>query len=241
MKGEQVNKKFLSNSGSYYVLNGGVIPSGFISKYNTPINTISISEGGNSCGFVNFNNKPFWSGGHNYSLLKPQISVLFLYNLLKNSELNIMNLRTGSGLPNIQKKSLEQFLVKFPDNNEQLKISSSLTYLNDIITLHQRKLEKLKNIKNMLLEKMFADEKTLKPGIRFKEFTNDWEQRRVGDLLTTLSCREYIREPEQGGKYEIIQQGDNPILGFCSGSAFPDYKNVIIFGDHTVSLFLPKR
>ncbi|MBZ4218548.1 hypothetical protein, partial [Mycoplasma tauri] len=67
---------------------------------------------------------------------------------------------------------------------EQQKISSLFLNLNTSITLHQRKLEKLKNIKNMLLEKMFADEKTLKPAIRFKEFTNAWEQRRLGEIAT---------------------------------------------------------
>ncbi|MCV3754358.1 restriction endonuclease subunit S [Ureaplasma zalophigenitalium] len=51
------------------------------------------------------------------------------------------------------------------------------------ISLLQCKLEKLKNLKNNLLEKMFADEKHPFPKIRFKEFTNAWEQRRVGDLF----------------------------------------------------------
>ncbi|MBZ4227089.1 restriction endonuclease subunit S, partial [Mycoplasma tauri] len=72
--------------------------------------------------------------------------------------------------------------VSFPNKIQQRKIGDLFSHLNSLITLHQRKLEKLKNIKNMLLEKMFADEKTLKPAIRFKEFTNDWEQRRLGEL-----------------------------------------------------------
>ncbi|MCV3754378.1 hypothetical protein OF365_03240, partial [Ureaplasma zalophigenitalium] len=55
--------------------------------------------------------------------------------------------------------------------------------LNTSISLLQCKLEKLKNLKNTLLEKMFADEKHPFPKIRFKEFTNAWEQRRVGDLF----------------------------------------------------------
>ncbi|MBZ4212381.1 restriction endonuclease subunit S, partial [Mycoplasma sp. U97] len=69
---------------------------------------------------------------------------------------------------------LNYSILNAPSFKEQTKIASLLESIFTSITLHQRKLEKLKNIKNMLLEKMFADEKTLKPAIRFKEFTNDW-------------------------------------------------------------------
>ena len=49
-------------------MNGGVEPSGYYNDYNVEANTISISEGGNSCGYVQFNTFPFWSGGHCYSI-----------------------------------------------------------------------------------------------------------------------------------------------------------------------------
>ncbi|WP_353852542.1 restriction endonuclease subunit S, partial [Bacteroides congonensis] len=64
VKGKQINGEFLSESGRYYVMNGGTEPSGFYDNYNVEANTISISEGGNSCGYVQFNTAPFWSGGH---------------------------------------------------------------------------------------------------------------------------------------------------------------------------------
>ena len=68
-KGEQINKSVLLDEGNYYVLNGGMTPSGYTNSYNTNENTISISEGGNSCGFIALNTEKFWSGGHNYTLL----------------------------------------------------------------------------------------------------------------------------------------------------------------------------
>ena len=67
-KGVQVNKEKLSEKGLYYVMNGGITPSGYYDLYNTEANTISISEGGNSCGYVQYNYTPFWSGGHCYTL-----------------------------------------------------------------------------------------------------------------------------------------------------------------------------
>ncbi|MBZ4226831.1 restriction endonuclease subunit S, partial [Mycoplasma tauri] len=82
---------------------------------------------------------------------------------------------------------LNYSILNAPLFKEQTKIASLLESIFTSITLHQRKLEKLKNIKNMLLEKMFADEKTLKPAIRFKEFTNDWEQRRLCEIANTYN------------------------------------------------------
>ncbi|WP_438340635.1 restriction endonuclease subunit S [Mycoplasma sp. 125] len=65
---------------------------------------------------------------------------------------------------------------------EQIKISTIFDFFNTLITLHQRKLNALENIKKTLLEKMFADEKSAFPSIRFKEFTNAWEQERLENI-----------------------------------------------------------
>lgn len=67
-KGEQVNKDVLFSNAKYPVINGGITPSGYLDIYNTKANTITISEGGNSCGYVNFMTTPFWSGGHCYTI-----------------------------------------------------------------------------------------------------------------------------------------------------------------------------
>lgn len=157
IKGEQINKSELSNYGTYYVLNGGVSPSGYTEKFNTKSNTISISEGGNSCGYVSYNNQDFWSGGHNYTLQNVRINNNFLFAYLKSKEYEIMSKRVGSGLPNIQKKSLQVFLVHFPlDGNEQRAIASFFTNLDRQITLQTQRLEKLKQIKAACLDKMFV-------------------------------------------------------------------------------------
>ena len=81
VKGKQVNGEFLTDSGNYYVMNGGIEPSGYYDDYNTEANTISISEGGNSCGYVQFNTTPFWSGGHCYTIqnITNNVEKLYLY------------------------------------------------------------------------------------------------------------------------------------------------------------------
>ncbi|BAW18119.1 restriction endonuclease subunit S [Mycoplasmopsis bovigenitalium] len=102
---------------------------------------------------------------------------------------------------------LNYSILNAPSFKEQTKIASLLESIFSSITLHQRKLEKLKNIKNMLLEKMFADEKNLKPAIRFKEFTNDWEQRRLGDMCIISTGKLDANAMDKGGKYNFYTSG----------------------------------
>lgn len=129
----------MSKSGPYYVLNGGKDPSGYTNKYNTEANTISISEGGNSCGYVNFNTEKYWSGGHNYTLLSLKLSVEYLFSYLKFKEFDVMAMRVGSGLPNIQKSALNEFPVSYPKEDEQRLIGQYFNRLDNLIALHQRK------------------------------------------------------------------------------------------------------
>ncbi|WP_420063152.1 restriction endonuclease subunit S [Leuconostoc lactis] len=78
------------------------------------------------------------------------------------------------------------------------------------------------------------------PQIRFKGFTDDWEERKFKDILKTYSFRSYLANASDHGKYEVIQQGDNPLVGYSDGIPFMDYKDIILFGDHTVSLYKPQ-
>ncbi|MDY6135481.1 restriction endonuclease subunit S, partial [Campylobacter lanienae] len=126
-------------------------------SFNTNENIISISEGGNSCGFVNFNKEKFWSGGHNYTLQNLVIDTRFLYALLKYIEKSIMSLRVGSGLPNIQKSSLLEFKIQIPtDLKEQEAIGEFFRKIDGILEFSQKKITKLENIKKYLLNKMFV-------------------------------------------------------------------------------------
>jgi type I restriction enzyme S subunit len=156
-KGEQKNRSELREEFEYPVINGGQEPSGFIDTFNTPKNTITISEGGNSCGFVNFITKNFWSGGHCYTLegLKKSINQYYLYSYLKYNEKKIMRLRVGSGLPNIQEGDIQKFKVVVPSLEEQLDIKKLLKAINKSIEFVSFNLENTKVFKKGLLQKMF--------------------------------------------------------------------------------------
>ena len=73
-----------------------------------------------------------------------------------------------------------------PDIEEQKKIGAYFDYLDHLITLHQRKCEDTKKLKKYMLQKMFPQNGSKVPEIRFKGFTDDWEQRKLGDVLADM-------------------------------------------------------
>lgn len=158
-KGEQLNRSGLSSKGDYPVINGGVEPSGYTDGWNTLENTITISEGGNSCGYVNYLETKFWSGGHAYTvkLKSNEIDQHYLYQLLKINESKIMALRVGSGLPNIQKKSLYEYKVRLVvDLVEQKAIAQVLSDMDSEIKALEEKLEKYKTIKQGMMQELLT-------------------------------------------------------------------------------------
>lgn len=157
LKGQQINGDCLYDTGKYYVMNGGIEPSGYYDKCNVPAETISISEGGNSCGYVQFNTSPFWSGGHCYTLndINSEADRQYLYHFLKSHESAIMKLRIGTGLPNIQKKDLEKFNVTLPSMEIQKSTSTFLAALESKVINEEELLSKIQEQKQYLLRQMF--------------------------------------------------------------------------------------
>ena len=157
VKGTQINGTELLDEGDYYVMNGGIQPSGYYDKYNVPTNTISISEGGNSCGYVQYNTSPFWSGGHCYTIQRIDSSIIteFLYHYLKYKEPEIMKLRIGSGLPNIQKKDLECFPIVNIPLQEQKGIVELFNMFETKEINESKILSLLQKQKSYLLGEMF--------------------------------------------------------------------------------------
>ena len=196
-------KAEMSSTGTYYVLNGGMEASGFTNQYNTLANTISISEGGNSCGYVSLNLEHFWSGGHNYTLQNLKINTIFLYQWLKRQEKRIMALRVGSGLPNIQKSSLQDVYVKYSTTTEQQAIALFLIKIDNLITLHQRK--QIKQNLGVLPEKCCT------------KITNSWEQRKFKESVeierggSPRPINDYITNEPNGLNW--IKIGDAPEQG----------------------------
>jgi len=87
------------------------------------------------------------------------------------------------------------FKVLLPNSDEQQFIGSYFKKLDDLITLHQRKYDKLQNVKKSMLEKMFPKNGSNVPEIRFAGFTDPWEQRKLGDVFEEYSEKNHEELP----------------------------------------------
>jgi len=158
-KGQQKSKMTLLEQGNYPVINGGVEPSGYTDEWNSDAGTITISEGGNSCGFVNLIKQPFWSGGHCYTLENIRVRRDFLFHCLKFKEAEIMKLRVGSGLPNIQKRSISAVSVVIPTDREQRQIEEILNDVSFVTTAISNDMRKLCIEKRALMQQLLTGKK----------------------------------------------------------------------------------
>ena len=98
--------------------------------------------------------------------------------------------------------------VSLPSLEEQRKIGKLFDTLDNLITLHQRKFEKLTNVKKSMLEKMFPQNGSSYPEIRFKGFTDPWEQRKLSEMCGTFEYGLNAAAKEFDGKNKYIRITD---------------------------------
>ena len=119
--------------------------------------------------------------------------------------------------------------VSLPSLEEQRKIGKLFDTLDNLITLHQRKLEKLKNIKKSMLEKMFPRDGSKFPEIRFSGFTDPWEQRKLGDCfiervesmpdgeLISVTINDGIKKFSELGRHDNSNEDKSKYKKVCVG------------------------
>lgn len=157
IKGMQLHSSESSESGRFAHLNGGLTPSGYTETSNTPGGTIAISEGGNSCGYVQFMFQPYWCGGHCYSVTPRGIDNDFLYHALKGAQTAIMALRVGSGLPNVQKTALLNFSLSLPVKwDEQTAIAAVLSNMDADLSALEQQRDKTRALKQGMMQELLT-------------------------------------------------------------------------------------
>ena len=132
--------------------------------------------------------------------------IFFVSLVLNNSDEVIHEIGytcTGTGQKVLSFLDLQKMNIKVPSYEEQKKIAVYFSYLDHLITLHQRKCDNLVNIKKSMLEKMFPKNGCGVPEVRFKGFTDAWEQRKLGDVVDVQSGRDY----------KHLSEGDIPVYG----------------------------
>lgn len=120
----------------------------------------------------------------------------------------LLRLIQGSKVSSISKGNLQKTLVSFPkDFEEQQKIGSFFKQLDETIALHQRKCEQTKELKKTMLQKMFPKKGERIPEIRFPEFTDEWEERKLGDITKISTGKLDANAMVENGKYDFYTSG----------------------------------
>ena len=125
-----------------------------------------------------------------YSFNAGMVPKFFRYLILDENFKHHLELSSpgGAGRNRVLKLSdMLEYKMNFPSEAEQKKIAAYFDDLDHLITLHQRKCDETKRLKKYMLQKMFPQNGEKVPEIRFSGFTDDWEQRKLGDLTEELS------------------------------------------------------
>ena len=142
-------------------------------------------------------------------VLQPQnADSSFLYQLIQSRQFDeVANQSTGTKMPRADWKLVSKTVFSIPSNiSEQAAIGTYFTALDNLITLHQRKYDKLTNVKKSMLEKMFPKNGSNVPEIRFKGFTEAWEQRKLGEVFN-FHYGDGNNNPSNGGQYPVFGAG----------------------------------
>ena len=150
-----------------------------------------------------------------YTVFRPHdIDTTYLEHFFKSEYWHsFMNFNGDSGARSdrfsIKDSVFFEMPIPTPDIEEQKKIGEFLTLLDTLITLHQRKYEKLVNIKKSMLDKMFPKNGASVPEIRFKGFTDLWEQRKLTNLCEKFTDGDWIEAKDQSDSgVRLVQTGN---------------------------------
>ena len=133
----------------------------------------------------------------------------YLAYMLRSSSVrsNLTLLAQGISRFNISKNKVMELSVPVPSAVEQKQLGQYFTKLDDLITLHQRKYDKLCTVKKSMLDKMFPKPGETEPEIRFAGFTDPWEQRKLGELCTFSKGHGYSKADIRDAGTPLILYG----------------------------------
>ena len=187
-KGKQLNKTFLVDDGQYPAYNGGKTYSGRTDSYNITENTIIISQGGASAGFVNFVTTKFWANAHCYYLLPDitRVNNRYLYHFLKMKQSYLMDFQHGAGIPALKSDKITKMPLPLPP----LKIQEEIVQILDKFTEYVTELTA--ELTDRQKQYSFYRDKLLS----FEDEVYQVEWKTMGEVAENL---DYLRKPVTKG------------------------------------------
>ena len=202
---------------------------------------------------VQYVNGYIWANNHVHVLQAKKEKANNKFIKYAISQTNIESLLVGGGRAKLNANIMMEIELKMPDNlQEQSSIGNIISKIDNLITLHQSKYDKLVNVKKALLEKMFPKDGKNVPEIRFKGFTDTWEQRKfknyfdernertgIGEMISvTISSgikkfselNRYDSKPDDLSKYKRVVEGDiayNSMRMWQGASGYSPYTGIL--------------
>lgn len=202
-------------TGEYPVYGGNGL-RGYTSTYNHDGEFALIGRQGALCGNTNYSvGKAYFTEHAVVVKADENNDTRFIYYMLDT--MNLGQYSDQSAQPGLAVNKLVKLENLFPKKEEQQRIGAYFRSLDHFITLHQRKLERLINVKKSMLKKMFPQDGEKKPEIRFEEFTGDWEQRKLDDVAQFSKGHGY-------SKGDLVESG-TPIILY--GRLYTRYETLI--------------
>ena len=141
-------------------------------------------------------------------VMNDDIDVYFVYSMTDRIKKFAEQKASGSTFLEISGKGLAAGEFVFPSKDEQTAIGSMFKQLDHLITLHQRKYDKLCAVKKSMLDKMFPKPGEIEPEIRFAGFTDPWEQRKLGDVANIKTGDSDLQDAVPNGLYPFFVRSD---------------------------------
>lgn len=183
--------------------------------------------------YVSGLNKPATlnAGVFNVVIKADDIDGKYLYQYLAGPFLMdyVSKRATGGTIKHLNQNILVDFPVVLPSYEEQKKIGETLQGLDNLITLHQRKLNTLQDLKKSMLIKMFPKEGETRPEIRFERFTDDWKRYKLGDLGSVAMCKRIFKnQTSENGEIPFYKIGTfgGKADAYISRELFEEYKHL---------------
>lgn len=218
-KGKQLNKTFLVDDGQYPAYNGGKTYSGRTDSYNVTENTVIISQGGASAGFVNFVTTKFWANAHCYYLLPDitRVNNRYLYHFLKMKQSYLMDFQHGAGIPALKSDKITKMPLPLPP----LKIQEEIVQILDKFTEYVTELTAELTLRQK--QYSFYRDKLLS----FEDEVYQVEWKTLGD----------IAKLKNGKDWKSLSVGDVPVYG--SGGAMGEFVSEYAYNKPTV--LIPRK
>ncbi|WP_435130327.1 restriction endonuclease subunit S [Mycoplasma sp. 6243] len=203
---------------SSQTLNNGLL--GYYKKISFE-DAITWTTDGANAGTVNYREGKFYSINSLWCFIREK-NINLTYFLLTHYKTSHLNFVMRAGNPKLMNNTVADITIKVTSSVlEQQKISHLFTSLDSILSLHQRKYNFLMNIKSTLLSKMFPDQNSKFPNIRFSEFTHAWEQDQIKELFNitrgyVLATKDIFQSQNGENIYPVYssQTLNNGLLGY---------------------------